>query len=218
MIGFNHLSRWSKVTLTTGLLATGVASCGHKRVYLRIPPRVDLTQYGRVGLVTFTVENAKGQLNQLATQRFSEAVLDAQRIEVLELGAADSVLRRLGEMQISAASAQAIGNARDVPAVFAGHLKVSNVKPSGRVLGLNVPRIEATVSVELTVGLFSAKTGGTLWRASGIATEKVGQLGLVGGEPYFTAKDPNVAYGQLVSRLVANATHDLRPTWEEQRR
>ena len=218
MIGFNHLSRWSKVTFTAGLLATAAAGCGHKRVYLRIPPRLDLTQYGRVGLVTFTVENAKGQLNQVATQRFSEAILDAQRIEVLELGAADSVLRRLGEPQVSAASAQAIGGARDVPAVFTGHLKVSNVKPSGQVLGLNVPRLEATVSVELTVGLFNAQTGGTLWRASATATEKVGQLGLSGGQPYFSAKDPNAAYGQLVNRLVGIVTHDLRPTWEEQRR
>ena len=102
--------------------------------------------------------------------------------------------------------------------MFAGHIKVSNVKPSGRVLGLNVPQIEATISVEMTVGLFSTKTGGTLWRASGTAIEKVGQLGLSGGQPYFSAKDPKTAYGPLVSRLVEQVTHDLRPTWREERR
>jgi hypothetical protein len=200
------------------LLGSLITACGPKYVSVRVPPRVDVTQYGRVGLVNFTIENAKGQLNVLATQRFSEYVLDAQRIEVLELGAADTVMRRLGEVQFSAASAQAVGSARDVPAVFAGHLKVSNVKPSGKVLGLNLPSIEATVSVELTVGLFSTKTGGTLWRSSASATQKVGGLGLVGGQPYFTAKDPNVAYGQLVNFLVGEATRDLRPTWARERR
>jgi hypothetical protein len=178
---------------------------------------VDVAQYGRVGLVTFTIENAKGQLHEFATQRFAEYVLDAQRLEVIELGSADSITRRLGEVRFSAASAQAVGNARDVPAVFAGHLKVSNVKPSGKVLGLNLPSIEATVSVQLTVGLFSTKTGGTLWRSSASASQKVGGLGLIGGQPYFTAKDPNEAYGQLVNFLVAEATRDLRPTWVRER-
>ena len=186
---------------------------GTRRVNTRVPPMFDLSQYGRVGLANFTIENAKGQLNVLATQRFSEEILAAQRVEVLEIGSADSVLRRTGEVQFSSASAQAVGAARDVPAVFAGHLKVSNVKPAGKVLGLNLPRIEATVQVELTVGLFSTKTGGTLWRASASATEKVGGLGLVGGEPYFTAKDPNEAYGHLVNLLVNSVTNDLRPSW-----
>jgi hypothetical protein len=200
------------------LLGSLTAGCGPKYVSVRVPPRVDVGQYGRVGLVNFTIENAKGQLNVLATQRFSEYVLDAQRVEVLELGSVDSVLRRVGEVQFSAASAQAVGGSRDVPAVFAGHLKVSNVKPSGKVLGLNLPSIEATVSVELTVGLFSTKTGGTLWRSSASATQKVGGLGLVGGQPYFTAKDPNVAYGQLVNFLVGEATRDLRSSWVRERR
>jgi hypothetical protein len=211
------MMRFTGLAITL-LVAIATSSCGHRRVFLKVPPRVDVEQYGRVGLVTFTVENAKGQLNELATRRFSETLLDAQRVEVMELGSADSVMRRLGETQMSAASAQSVGVARDVPAVFTGHIKVSNVKPSGRVLGLNVPQIEATISVEMTVALFSAKTGGTLWRASGTATEKVGQIGLAGGQPYFSAKDPKTAYGPLVSRLVEQVTHDLRPTWTEQRR
>ena len=210
----------SRLWLVGGTLATLAGGCGPKHYYVRvtIPPRVDVAQYGRVGLVNFTIENAKGDLNLLATRRFSEAILDAQRVEVMELGAADSVLRRMGEKQISPASAQALSASRDVPAVFAGHIKVSNVKPTGKVLGLNLPRLEADVTVELTVGLFNAKTGGTLWRASGILTEKVGQLGLVNGEPYFSAKDPNVAYGHLIERLVGHVTADLRPTYTTEER
>lgn len=74
------------------------------------------------------------------------------------------------------------------------------------------------MTVELTVGLFDTKTGGTIWRGSGIATEKVGELSLAGGEPYFSAKDPNEAYGQMVSRLIGRVTEDLRPGWTSEER
>ncbi|HEX9581510.1 MAG TPA: hypothetical protein VF970_10435 [Gemmatimonadales bacterium] len=182
-----------------------------------VPPRLDLEPHRRIGLVTFTVERAKGSLHQLATERFAEEVLAAQTgIELLEVGLQDSLVRRVGEIQFGPAAAQALGKARGVGAVFAGHLVVSDVKPSGGLIGLRLPFVEATVSVELTVRLLSAESGGTLWRASAGATEKVGQIGLVGGEPVFSARDPNDAYGSLVNRLVVAVTHDMRPTWRRQ--
>jgi hypothetical protein len=97
---------------------------------------------------------------------------------------------------------------------------VSNVKPSGggvSLLGLRNPFVEATVSVELTVRLLSAESGGTIWRASGAATEKVGQLRVSDDDVFFSAKNPNDAYGRLVNRLVMNVTEDMRPTWRSER-
>jgi hypothetical protein len=196
------------------VMLAGLA-CGSHRVLL--PPRLNLSPYGQIGLVTFTAENAKGSLHEFATQRFSEYVLAAQTgIEVLELGAADSVLRRTRATELGPAAAQALGGERGVPVVFFGHLKVSNVKPSGSLVGLSLPRVEATVSAELSVELLSTKSGGTLWRSSAVASEKVGGLALVGGEPVFSAKDPNSAYGQLVNRLVYAVTYDMRSTWVKQ--
>ena len=205
----------TRLLLIAALFAAG---CGPHRVVVWVPPQLDLKPYGRVGLVTFTVENAKGTLHEFATQRFSEDVLAAQRgIEVVELGSADTLVKRVGEAQFGAASAQAIG-ARDVPAVFVGHLKVSNVTPSGHVVGIRLPTVEATVSVELSVALLATRSGGTVWRSSAIATEKVGQLSMIGGEPSFAARDPNAAYGRLVNRLIGIVTSDLRQTWHYERR
>lgn len=202
--------------LPLGLLLAGMsAGCASKRVL--VPPRLDLQPYGSVGLVTFTVENAKGSLHELATQRFAEEVLAGQSgIELLEVGSADSLVRRMGETQFGPASAQALGQERNVPAVFVGHLKVSNVRPSGGIAGLAVPFVQATVSVELMVRLISTKTGGTLWRSSAAASEKVGSVALIGGVPNFSAKNPNDAYGHLVNQLVWSVTYDLRPTWRKQ--
>ena len=196
------------------LLAGLSAGCASHRVL--VPPRLDLQPYGKVALITFSVENAKGSLHELATQRFAEEVLNGQSgIELREVGGMDSLVRRMGETDFGPASAQALGKERDVPAVFVGHLKVSNVKPSGGVIGIGVPFVNATVSVELLVRLINTQTGGTLWRASAAASQKVGSVALVGGVPNFSAKNPNDAYGQLVNDLVWRVTYDLRPTWEK---
>lgn len=190
-------------------------SCAAHRVL--VPPRLDLVPYGSVGLVTFTIEKAKGSLQELATQRFSEEILAAQAgIEIQELGPADAVLRRTGETALGPAAARALGGEQGVPVVFFGHLKISDVKPKGGLIGLTMPHIEATVAAELSVELLSTRTGGTLWRASAATSEKVGGLAIIGGEPYFSAKDPNDAYGRLVNRLVTAVTHDFRATWVRQ--
>lgn len=186
-----------RAVLLAGVLSTACAS--HR---ILVPPQLDLTPYGSVGLVTFTVENGRGVLGNVVTQRFEEYMLAAQHgIEVQEFAVGDSTA--------------ALGGARGVPVVFLGHLKVSDVKPRGGLLGLTA-HVEATVSAQLAVELRSTKTGGTLWRASSSATEQVGELTLSGGIPEFSAREPNEAYGRLVDRLVRAVTWDLRSTWVKQ--
>ncbi len=197
------------------LAALGALACASHRVL--VPPRLDLVPYGRLGLVTFTVENARGSLHEYATRRFEEALLAAQTgFEVLELGPADSVLKRTGQAELGAAAAESLGVQRGVPAVFFGHLRISHVKPRGTLLGIAQGLLQADVSAELTVELVNTKSGGTLWRSSGVASEQVGQVSLSGGVPTFSAQDPEAAYGHLVNRLVTFVTRDFRSTWVSQ--
>ena len=196
----NCKARLRVLSAATWLLAALQVACASHRVL--VPPQLNLVPYGSVGLVTFSVENAKGTLHEFATRRFGESLLAAQSgIEVQEFPPADL--------------SQALAGARGVPVVFTGHLTVSNVKPSG-LLGLASANLEATVTAHLSVELRSTKTGGTLWRRSAAATQKVGQLAIIGGEPVFSARDPDDAYGRLVNRLVYAVTYDLRSTWVKQ--
>jgi hypothetical protein len=196
------------------LVALIGSGCGSHSVL--VPPRFDLRPYAKLGLVTFSVENAKGSLHQYATERFAEELLAAQPgIELLEVGSADTLLRRVGEPELGIAAAQALGKQRDVAAVFAGHLKVSNPKGSGGIAGLVTPHLEATVRVDLTVRLLSTGSGATLWRSSAWASQKVGHVALVGGQLDFAAKDPKDAYGPLVNRLIELVTQDMRSTWQK---
>lgn len=197
------------------VLAFVLIGCASNKVL--VPPRLDLTQYGRVGLVAFTIENAKGDLNGLAAERFLSEVLAAQPgIEVLELGEAAALLAEAGEPALGPRAIQRIGDAYRVPAIVVGHLKVSDVKPRGMLSGISLPRVEATVTVDLTVRLYSTESGGTLWSRRAQVTDVVGQVGFVGGDVYFSAEDPGEAYGRLVDGLVLTVTDDLRPHWVSQ--
>src|SRR5437867_8299048 len=83
-------------------LALLVPGCGGRNVLL--PPRLDLRPYAKLGLVTFSVENARGSLQRYATEQFAEQVLAAQPgIELLELGSVDTLLQRMGEQDLGPA-------------------------------------------------------------------------------------------------------------------
>ncbi|HJR16079.1 MAG TPA: hypothetical protein VJ808_04430 [Gemmatimonadales bacterium] len=191
-----------------------IAACSSK--YAAVPARLDLAPYGRVAVVAFSTDEANSVMSSLATQRFAEALLRSQSgIELLELGEADSTLKGLQARRDAAALAQALGRDKNVPAVFVGHLKVSGVKPRGKV-SMSGVNVRAAVSAELTVSLLSTKTGGTVWRSSSAANGTVGRIGLSGSLPSIAMRDKEEAYGEMVSQLVTNVTQDLRPTWVKQ--
>ena len=131
--------------------AVALSACSSK--YAAVPARLDLAPYGRVAVVSFSTEQANTGMSALATQRFAEALLRSQSgVELLELNAADSALKRLIATGDKAALAQALGRDKNVPAVFVGQLKVSGVKPRGNLSTSGV-NVRAAVSAELTVSL-----------------------------------------------------------------
>jgi len=200
------------------IFAAGVALSACASSLTQVPPRLDLGHYDRIALVTFTTDQAKSSLGQLATQRFAEEVLASQSgFELLELGPADSTVARLLAEGDAPAAAQALGQNRKVPAVFFGRLAVSSAKPHGSVgAGGNV-NVGATVSGEMNVRLLSTSTGGTLWRSSGTASQSVGHVAMGGGGlPSISASDPNAAYADMVDQMVIQVTRDFRPTWVRQ--
>jgi hypothetical protein len=191
-----------------------LSACASK--YSQVPARLDLAPYGRIALVTFSADQPNIAMSSLATQHFAEALLASQTgIELLEVGAADSSLKALSASGDGAALAQALGREKNVPAVFVGSLKVSNVKPRGHIdaSGMNV---RAGVSAELTVRLLSTSTGGTVWRSSSVANGTVGRLNISDRLPSIAVRDKEEAYSEVVRQLIVEVTRDLRPTWVKQ--
>jgi hypothetical protein len=215
------IMRWSRAIRPVRMQSTlaicaafAVSACAAK--YARVPARLDLAPYGRIALVTFSADQANSGMGTMATQRFAEALLASQSgIEVLELTSADSSLRALAAKGDGAALAQALGRQKDIPAVFIGQLKTSGVKPRGHLDASGV-NLKASVSAELVVQLLSTKTGGTVWRSSSVANGTVGRLAITDRLPAVAVRDRDEAYSDVVSRLIAEVTRDLRPTWVKQ--
>jgi hypothetical protein len=206
--------RWNRAVLVVcGALA--LSACGAH--YAQVPARLSLQPYGRVALVTFAAEDANPDLSVLATQRFADELLASQSgIELMELTSADTALHALAAAGNATALAQALGREKHVPAVFLGQLKVSGVKPRGRLSAAGGLNVKASVSAELTVKLVSTTTGGTMWRSSSATDGTVGRLAMAGNLPSVAVRDPNEAYGEMVGDLVRSVTRDLRPTWVKQ--
>jgi hypothetical protein len=212
-----NIREW-RLSRAPGLLAVcsllGLTGCAAH--YAQVPPRLDLAPYGRVALVTFSSDRSHAAMTALATQRFAEALLRSQSgIEVLELSATDSTVRALGAHPDPADVAQAVGQMRNVAAVFVGRLDVSGSKPQGSLStsGLNV---RTAVTANLSVQMLSTRSGGTLWRSSSTASGTVGQFATTGGLPTVAVRDQQEAYGEVMDRLVADLTRDMRPTWVKQ--
>jgi hypothetical protein len=203
-------ARW--VLAVCGTLA--LSACASK--YAQIPARLDLRQHGQVALVTFSAPEEHRGMSELATRRFAEALLAGQPgVELLELPASDSVLRSFPRGTDPVVLAQALGEARGIPAVFVGELRVSGMKPRARV-AVGDLKLRATVSADLGVRLLSTRAGGTLWRSSSSASGTVGGVALAGGLPSVSLRDTEEAYDEIVGTLVERVTADLRPTWVKQ--
>jgi hypothetical protein len=203
-------ARWALAVC--GTLA--LSACASK--YAQIPARLDLRQHGQVALVTFSAPEEHRGMSELATRRFAETLLAGQPgVELLELPASDSVLRSFPRGTDPVVLAQALGEARGIPAVFVGELRVSGMKPRARV-AVGDLKLRATVSADLGVRLLSTRAGGTLWRSSSSASGTVGGVALAGGLPSVSLRDTEEAYDEIVGTLVERVTADLRPTWVKQ--
>ena len=217
MLSVKHLVART-VRRHTAVIATGMALSACSSQLAQVPPRLDLGNYDRIALVTFSADQSKNSLGQLATQRFAEEVLASQSgFELMELGPADSSVARLLAEGDAPAAAQELGREKHIPAVFFGRLAVSDARPRGSVGSGGDVNVGATVSAELNVRLLSTSTGGTLWRSSGAASQSVGQVAMHAGRlPSISASDPNAAYANMVDQMVVHVTRDFRPTWVKQ--
>lgn len=190
-----------------------VAGCAAK--YTIVPPAVDLTGYETVGLVTFKVENAKGDLDSLATQLFLQEVTAAQRVPVVELGRSDEVLAGIGKTAFNREAALAIGEKHGVEAYFLGEIKISKVKPQVDLLAplSKALFVRAKFDIAVTARLVSAANGATLWTQSSVREGTVGALGMgADGVPTFGMQDKNEALNNLLREMMFQMTWEFRPS------
>jgi hypothetical protein len=194
-------------------LALGIVSCASH--YVVDPPAVDLAPDGPLGLITFSVLNARGDLDEIATQSFLQHVTAAQRVPVLELGRLDAVLSKTGAKALDPATAKAIGQSFEVKSFFHGEVRISRVKRQVDLTGVLTGNlaVRASFDIDVTVRLVSAETGATLWTR---AASRNGTLGMVtmgvDQVPSFGMTDRDREMMNLIRDIMHQLTWDFRPT------
>ena len=195
------------------VLATlAVASCSAK--YTIVPPAIDLAGLGTIGLVTFKAADVKGDLDAAATQAFLEEVTAAQRVPVVELGPAATVLAEIGRPAFDREAALALGQKHGLDAVFIGEIAVTKVKPQ---IDLAAPLSKtlfarAAMDMSVKVRLVNTANGATLWTNSAVRQGTVGSVGMDNGVPVFAVRDKNAAMNDLLRQIMFQMTWDFRPT------
>jgi len=192
-----------------------------RSMIVTVPPAVELIPYGNIGLISFSTENAKGQLDEMATQRFLQAVTQFQRgAQLIEIGGLNEVLAKVGETSIDQETVKVIGEHFNVKAVFSGKISISDVKPQFSIGALiKSMGVRASFTISMTSRLYSTETGATLWTDSIRWKDSLANLSLSeGGIPYFNVRDQDEAYATLIENMIFELTRDFRPTHQRVRK
>jgi len=180
-----------------------------------IPPEIDLIPFERVGLISFSLENAAGRIDEIATQRFLQEITFYQRgAQIIELGTLDDVLAKINKSAIDQEAASAIGEQFGVTSFFYGNVSVSDVKPQIDIsMLIKSMRVQAVFSISATARFLSTETGATLWTDSVQRSDSLAYLSMEQGQiPYFDVRDQETTYRELIERLIHALTRDFRPT------
>jgi hypothetical protein len=210
-----------RIRATSTLLAAVflLVGCASKTVTVEIPPRIDLTQHGAVGLVDLDSSGA-GSLSQSMTGELLQAIQWAQPgTPVLELGSRQEVLGTIGRDRLDRAALRAVREEYGVDVVLVGQVDVAEIRPRLK-LGESLNSLHARAELQATLGarLLHTASGATVWTRQATGKADVASVGIGGsGRPSIRAKDPDAARDRLVRSLVRDITADFRPTYERRR-
>jgi len=207
------------IALSLGAAIICVASCA-KTVSVYHPPRLDLTRYGRLGMITFT-DNAQPSVANYATEQFQNQIHSAQAgIPIVDLGTEAEVLNSIGSSRLDPAAMVKIGQQYNVSAVFNGSIVYSDVETN---VNLNeIAQLKASVDTilhaTLSVKLMETGGGATIWSDSAAWQRKLGRLSVNDNAGLTVGTDGyNDAYRKLVPDMVHDVTGDLRGWYTSER-
>jgi hypothetical protein len=189
-------------------------SCSPK---IMAPPEIDLLNYERVGLISFSSNNVESQADEMATKLFLQEISSFQkRVQVIELGTLDEVLGLINKATLNQGAVKAIGEHFGVASFFHGEINVSDVKRSSRnVTPKVITRVifRMTLNISLTIRLYSTETGATLWADSAYKEKNLDQvLHSPDSIPDFDIKAQNEVHKKLAEHLVHELIRDFRPS------
>jgi hypothetical protein len=184
-----------------------------KTILVPVPPRMELKNYGTLGIVEFA-SNSDPAINSYATQQFQEQIQGAYPgTPILELGSRQAVLQAVGATQLDAEAMTKIGKKYGVSAVFVGDIVYSEPKTDVRLTDLT--KLEGGVRTEvkgdLSAKLMETKSGASVWSSSAWAKRQIGAVSLSTRQGVSASLGDSNPRKEMVPALVFHVTEDFRP-------
>ena len=216
----NRFSSHFLCVLLSGLTILIFSSCGGRTVSVYHPPRFDLAQFNRLGVITFS-DNAQPSVAEYATDQFQNQIHSAQvGIPILELGTEESILKNIGSNQLDSEAMLKIGQQYKVSAVFSGSIVYSDVKTDVDIKDITRLKasVKTTLHATLSVKLTETEGGATIWSDSTSWDRKLGNVSVsenrgvsIGTNGY------DDAYRKLVPDMVSDITSIFRGYYIKER-
>ena len=195
-----------------------LAGCS-RSVLVEVPPRVDLSSHGTLGVVRFA-SNGGPAVEARATRDFQARIHGAQPgTRLVELGSRESVLAAVGARDFDQAALGRIGEKYGVHAVFLGEVTYSD--PKTRVKITDLTRMQGSASTmirgDISSKLVETRSGASVWSSGAWATRQIGRVSVSperGVRAEGDTEDPREA---MLAAMLGHLTADFRPGTERRR-
>lgn len=192
--------------------------CSHT-VLVPVSPRMDLKNYGTLGIVQFA-SNSDPAINSYATQQFQKQVQGAYPgTAILELGNREAVLAAVGASQLDAEAITKIGQKYGVSAVFLGDIAYSGPTTNFRIGDITKLNggVRSEVRGDLFTKLMETKSGASVWSSTAWATRQIGRVSLSARHGVNATVGDDNPRKAMVPVLIFHVTEDFRPKFVRQR-
>ena len=205
------MRRYAGFTLL--LLLAMLAGCS-KTMLVSVPPRMDLSSYGTLGIVEFA-SNSERAINARATRQFQEHIQAAQPgTRFIELGNREALLAAVGGRQLDGDALRKVGEKYGVAAIFLGDIVYSDPKTDVKLTDLT--RLEggvrAEIKADISSRLMETTTGASVWSNSAWVRRQIGHLKVSAEQGVSAGIGKSNPREEMVPALVYHLTHDFRPS------
>ena len=204
------------VLLFVLLLTATQISCGGKKVTVEVPPQIDLTTIGTIGVVSFDVHSDTPLPGDI-TLKFIQHLQSAQPgVPILELGTQANVLREVGLSVLDTEAVKAIGRKYRVDLLLTGTMEVTHLSPDVK-FGKDLASISAASYVHgnLNARFRQTSTGATIWSNGAHGKWKLAGLNLTSGNlPSIGINNFENTYKKMLRDLARVGTSDFRRSYE----
>jgi hypothetical protein len=198
------------------LLSVILVACGSKKIRVEIPPQIDLTNMGTIGVVEFDVQSEE-QLHGDVTLKMIQYLQSAQPgVPILELGNQADILLEVGFDTLDTEAVKAIGQKYAVDTLLTGSLEVTKSWPDVK-FGQNLTSMsaESYVRGNLDARLRQARSGATVWSNGAHGKWELAGVSLASGSrPSLGMSNQEDTYKKMLQDLVRVTTGDFRSTYE----